>query len=75
MLEPSQVKSIYHLYKFLFKSLNKLPGEAQKNYYRNYIRSQHNSHKDEFDSERIDFIIKRSYEQAEWVLKKFQTKN
>lgn len=75
MLEPSQVKSIYQLYKFLIKSLKQLPGEAQKSYYRNYIRSQLNSHKDEFDPERIDFIVKRSYEQAEWVLKKFPKKN
>ncbi|KAJ8312464.1 hypothetical protein KUTeg_009837 [Tegillarca granosa] len=59
------------LYKHLLRCIRQLPGEAQS-YYRNYVRQGYISHSDETDPERIQQIISRALEDAEWILKKYK---
>jgi len=61
------------LYKFLVKETNKLPSDA-KVFYKKSIRHGYEQHIDEKDPERIQQIIDRSIEDANWIVKKYVDK-
>ena len=69
----SNIRTPLQLYKYLMKCCNQLP-RAPKNHYKHYIRQQFKSHSDEIDQKRIEEIIQRSIEDAEWILKKYKSK-
>lgn len=57
------------LYKYLMRKSQTLP-YAPKKYYQFIIRQSYKQHVGEQDEGRIKQIIQRSYEDADWVLKK-----
>jgi len=61
------------LYKFLVKETDKLPKDA-KVFYKNSIRHGYEQHTDEKDPERIQQIIDRSIEDAQWIVNKYAAK-
>ncbi|UJR36233.1 hypothetical protein I4U23_028965 [Adineta vaga] len=62
------------LYKYLLRQIPKLPTESQP-YYRNYIKGNFRSHADETDPQRINEIIKKFYNDFQWILKKYENKS
>ncbi|XP_044753919.1 LYR motif-containing protein 9 isoform X2 [Coccinella septempunctata] len=58
------------LFKYLLRQCDKLPS-GPKQYYKFQIKQSFKQHKTESDPERIREIIRRSYEDAEWVIKKY----
>ncbi|BFZ18866.1 hypothetical protein BsWGS_21905 [Bradybaena similaris] len=67
------LKTPVQLYKYLLKCTRQLPIEAQE-YYKHHIRMGFKSHADENDTERIQQIINRAIEDADWILKKYADK-
>ncbi|XP_059144515.1 LYR motif-containing protein 9-like [Physella acuta] len=67
------VKSPIHLYRHLLRCVRKLPADAQP-YYKHNIKQGFKSHSDETDKERIQQIIERAIEDAEWVIQKYAAK-
>jgi len=61
------------LYKFLVRETQKLPKDA-KIFYKSSIRHGYEQHSDEKDPERIQQIIDRSIEDADWIVKKYSQK-
>ncbi|CAH1987586.1 unnamed protein product [Acanthoscelides obtectus] len=59
------------LYRYLVRQCAKLPEGANK-YYRFMIKQSFKQHVNEKDPERIEQIIRRAYEDADWILKKVQ---
>ncbi|KAG5898260.1 hypothetical protein JTB14_008605 [Gonioctena quinquepunctata] len=58
------------LYKYLLRQCQKLP-KGSKEHYPFMIRQSFKQHIDEKDPVRIEQIIKRAYEDANWILKKY----
>lgn len=65
----SAINEAKTLYKFLMRKTQLLPDGPEK-YYRFMIRQSYKQHGNEQDETRIKQIIKRSYEDADWILKK-----
>lgn len=61
------------LYKHLLRQCEKLP-KGPKEHYKFMIRQSYKQHVKETDDERIGQIIKRAYEDADWILKKYLSK-
>ncbi|CAH0556017.1 unnamed protein product [Brassicogethes aeneus] len=57
------------LFKYLIRQCDKLPKGA-KEHYQFMIKQSFKQHVTESDPQRIKQIMERSYEDAEWVLKK-----
>lgn len=57
------------LYKYLMRKTLDLPDQPRK-YYQFMIRQSYKQHINEQDETRVQQIIQRSYEDAEWILKK-----
>jgi len=74
MSQKLVVRSPVRLYRHLLRRVRVLPEETQF-YYKNYVRQGFNSHKDETDPERIEQIMSRAAEDAEWIVKKYVTKS
>lgn len=55
------------------RETEKLPKDAAK-FYQKSIRHGYEQHSEEDDPERIQQIIQRSVEDAEWILKKYTNK-
>uniref|UniRef100_A0A915HUG0 LYR motif-containing protein 9 n=1 Tax=Romanomermis culicivorax TaxID=13658 RepID=A0A915HUG0_ROMCU len=70
MKAKTSIKTPKQLYKFLYKSIGKLPEGAQ-GYYKRFVRQQFNSHSDENDPERIENIVKKAVEDSKWIMKKY----
>ncbi|XP_043269555.1 LYR motif-containing protein 9 isoform X2 [Venturia canescens] len=68
------VKTPKHLYKYLMRECNKLPGDAQK-FYKHSIRQSFKQHVIEPDPERVKQIMEKALYDAEWVLKKYKINN
>ncbi|XP_064210669.1 LYR motif-containing protein 9 [Tribolium castaneum] len=58
------------LYRHLIRQCEKLPEGPQK-YYKFMIKQSFKQHVNETDPQRIQQIVARSYEDADWVLKKY----
>ncbi|GFX53486.1 LYR motif-containing protein 9 [Trichonephila clavipes] len=59
-----------HLYRYLLRQCKKLPSNTQ-DHYKHHLRQSFNSHLDETNPERIQQIISRAVEDAEWIVKKY----
>ena len=71
LMASGSIKTPLQLYRHLMKLCNTLP-RAPRNHYKHYIRQQFKSHSDETDVNRVQEIIQRSVEDAEWILKKYK---
>ncbi|XP_049823160.1 LYR motif-containing protein 9 isoform X2 [Aethina tumida] len=61
------------LYKYLIRACKKLP-DGPKKHYQFMVKQSFKQHVNESDPERIKQIIQRSYEDADWILKKYLKK-
>lgn len=59
------------LYRHLLRCIRKLPGEMQ-NHYKHHVRQSYASHCDETDPKRVQQIIDRAIQDADWLMKKYQ---
>ncbi|XP_012685925.1 LYR motif-containing protein 9 [Clupea harengus] len=62
------------LYRYLLRCCKLLPSTSMQQHYRHAARQSFNSHADEDDRERIQFIIKRAITDADWILEKYTKK-
>uniref|UniRef100_A0A8C8RWG6 LYR motif-containing protein 9 n=1 Tax=Pelusios castaneus TaxID=367368 RepID=A0A8C8RWG6_9SAUR len=62
------------LYRYLLRCCKQLPTENIRQHYRHAIRQSYRVHADEDGAERIQQIIKRAIEDADWVMNKLNTK-
>ncbi|XP_078539666.1 LYR motif-containing protein 9 isoform X1 [Lissotriton helveticus] len=60
------------LYRYLLLCCRQLPSEHIQHHYKHAIRQSFRVHADEDDPERIQQIIKRAIEDADWVMSKYK---
>ncbi|XP_062505286.1 LYR motif-containing protein 9-like [Corticium candelabrum] len=65
------VMSSTALYRHLLRCVALLPKEVQP-YYKHHVRQGFKSHEDEDDPERIEEIVMRSRQDAQWILNKYK---
>uniref|UniRef100_A0A8C5TKC4 LYR motif-containing protein 9 n=1 Tax=Malurus cyaneus samueli TaxID=2593467 RepID=A0A8C5TKC4_9PASS len=75
--EAELVRSSLQLYRYLLRCCRHLPPGAVQEHYRHAIRQvsigqSFKVHADEDDPERIQQIIKRAIEDADWVMNKYK---
>ncbi|XP_078598658.1 LYR motif-containing protein 9 isoform X1 [Branchiostoma floridae x Branchiostoma japonicum] len=70
LIAKSAVNTPRLLYRYLFRCCDRLPEDA-KGHYKHHVRQGFNSHEDETDPERIQQIIKKALEDADWILNKY----
>ncbi|XP_075706935.1 LYR motif-containing protein 9 isoform X1 [Rhinoderma darwinii] len=58
------------LYRYLLLCCKRLPNENLQHHYKHAVRQSFRVHADEDDPERIQQIIKRAIEDADWVMNK-----
>ncbi|KAM9208115.1 LYR motif-containing protein 9 isoform 1-T2 [Dugong dugon] len=58
------------LYRYLLRCCQQLPTKGIREHYRHAIRQNFQVHADEDDPERIQQIIKRAIEDADWLMNK-----
>nr|DBA34250.1 TPA: hypothetical protein GDO54_001829 [Pyxicephalus adspersus] len=66
------VKKPLQLYRYLLRCCKQLPKENLQQYYKHAVRQSFQVHADEDDPDRIQQIIKRAIEDADWVMNKVQ---
>ncbi|XP_019327353.1 PREDICTED: LYR motif-containing protein 9 isoform X2 [Aptenodytes forsteri] len=66
------VQNSLQLYRYLLRCCKQLPEENIRQHYRHAVRQSFKVHADEDDPERIQQIIKRAIEDADWVMNKFK---
>uniref|UniRef100_A0A8C3R2P9 LYR motif-containing protein 9 n=1 Tax=Cyanoderma ruficeps TaxID=181631 RepID=A0A8C3R2P9_9PASS len=66
------VRSSVQLYRYLLRCCRRLPRGPVQQHYRHAIRQSFKVHADEDDPERIQQIIKRAIEDADWVMNKYK---
>ncbi|XP_062363049.1 LYR motif-containing protein 9 [Cinclus cinclus] len=70
--EAELVRSSLQLYRYLLRCCRRLPPGPVRQHYRHAIRQSFKVHADEDDPERIQQIIKRAIEDADWVMNKYK---
>ncbi|XP_053817657.1 LYR motif-containing protein 9 isoform X1 [Vidua chalybeata] len=70
--EAELVRSSVQLYRYLLRCCRRLPPGPIQQHYRHAIRQSFKVHADEDDPERIQQIIKRAIEDADWVMNKYK---
>ncbi|XP_029468725.1 LYR motif-containing protein 9 [Rhinatrema bivittatum] len=66
------VHSPLQLYRYLLRCCRLLPTESVQQHYKHAIRQSFRVHADEDDPERIQQIIRRAIEDADWILNKYK---
>ncbi|XP_067393804.1 LYR motif-containing protein 9 [Emydura macquarii macquarii] len=66
------VQKPLQLYRYLLRCCKQLPTENIQQHYRHAIRQSFRVHADEDSPERIQQIIKRAIEDANWVMNKYK---
>ncbi|XP_055577193.1 LYR motif-containing protein 9 isoform X1 [Falco cherrug] len=66
------VQNSLQLYRYLLRCCKQLPEENIRQHYRHAVRQSFKVHADEDDPERIQQIIKRAIEDADWVMSKYK---
>nr|XP_025962581.1 LYR motif-containing protein 9 isoform X1 [Dromaius novaehollandiae]XP_025962598.1 LYR motif-containing protein 9 isoform X1 [Dromaius novaehollandiae]XP_025962617.1 LYR motif-containing protein 9 isoform X1 [Dromaius novaehollandiae]XP_025962625.1 LYR motif-containing protein 9 isoform X1 [Dromaius novaehollandiae]XP_025962635.1 LYR motif-containing protein 9 isoform X1 [Dromaius novaehollandiae]XP_025962644.1 LYR motif-containing protein 9 isoform X1 [Dromaius novaehollandiae]XP_02596265 len=66
------VQNSLQLYRYLLRCCKQLPEENIRQHYRHAIRQSFKVHADEDNPERIQQIIKRAIEDADWVMNKYK---
>ncbi|KAM4796416.1 LYR motif-containing protein 9 isoform 2-T3 [Rhinophrynus dorsalis] len=63
------------LYRYLLRCCKKLPTENLQHYYKHAVQQSFRVHADEDDPVRIQQIIKRAIEDADWVMNKYKNQS
>ncbi|XP_048822703.1 LYR motif-containing protein 9 isoform X1 [Lagopus muta] len=66
------VQNALQLYRYLLRCCKQLPEENIRQHYRHAIRQSFKVHADEDDPDRIQQIIKRAIEDADWIMNKYK---
>ncbi|KAM6338042.1 LYR motif-containing protein 9 isoform 1-T18 [Alca torda] len=66
------VQNSLQLYRYLLRCCKQLPEENIRQHYRHAVRQSFKVHADEDNPERIQQIIKRAIEDADWVMNKYK---
>nr|XP_056721382.1 LYR motif-containing protein 9 [Euleptes europaea] len=66
------VKRPLQLYRYLLRCCKELPGGNVREHYRHAVRQSFRVHADEDNPERIQQIIRRAIEDADWVMEKYK---
>uniref|UniRef100_A0A8V1AMN6 LYR motif-containing protein 9 n=1 Tax=Gallus gallus TaxID=9031 RepID=A0A8V1AMN6_CHICK len=66
------VRNSLQLYRYLLRCCKQLPEENIRQHYKHAIRQSFKVHADEDDPDRIQQIIKRAIEDADWVMNKYK---
>ena len=69
----TKINTSLKLYKFLIRETRKLPTDAGK-FYKTQIKAGFQQHAEEDDPERLQQIIDRALQDADWIIKKVKTK-
>ncbi|KAI5931495.1 LYR motif-containing protein 9 [Manis javanica] len=62
------------LYRYLLRCCQQLPTKGIQEHYKHAVRQSFRVHSDEDNPERIQQIIKRAIEDADWIMTKYKTK-
>ncbi|XP_069917215.1 LYR motif-containing protein 9 isoform X12 [Oryctolagus cuniculus] len=63
------------LYRYLLRCCQQLPTKGIQEHYKHAIRQSFRVHSDEDSPERIQQIIKRAIEDADWIMNKYKKQN
>nr|XP_004325250.2 LYR motif-containing protein 9 [Tursiops truncatus] len=63
------------LYRYLLRCCRQLPTKGIQEHYKHAVRQSFRVHSDEDSPERIQQIIKRAIEDADWILNKYKKQN
>lgn len=69
-LRDAALKSPKHLYKFLLRECERLPKDAQQ-FYKHSVKQSFKQHLIEPDKDRVQQIMEKSLQDAEWILNKY----
>uniref|UniRef100_A0A8C6GUG9 LYR motif-containing protein 9 n=1 Tax=Mus spicilegus TaxID=10103 RepID=A0A8C6GUG9_MUSSI len=64
------VQTPLQLYRYLLRCCRQLPTKGIQEHYKHAVRQSFQVHSDEDNSERIQQIIKRAIEDADWIMNK-----
>uniref|UniRef100_A0A7N5K167 LYR motif-containing protein 9 n=1 Tax=Ailuropoda melanoleuca TaxID=9646 RepID=A0A7N5K167_AILME len=68
------VRTPLQLYRYLLRCCQQLPTRGVQEHYKHAVRQSFRVHSDEDNPERIQQIIKRAIEDADWIMNKTQLK-
>ncbi|XP_032285033.1 LYR motif-containing protein 9 isoform X1 [Halichoerus grypus] len=63
------------LYRYLMRCCRQLPAKGIQEHYKHAVRQSFRVHSDEDNPERIQQIIKRAIEDADWIMNKYKKQN
>ncbi|KAL4687562.1 hypothetical protein H8959_019690 [Pygathrix nigripes] len=63
------------LYRYLLRCCRRLPTKGIQQHYKHAVRQSFRVHSDEDNPERIQQIIKRAIEDADWIMNKYKKQN
>ncbi|KAM7231626.1 hypothetical protein CapIbe_016387 [Capra ibex] len=66
------VQTPLQLYRYLLRCCRQLPTKGIQEHYKHAVRQSFRVHSDEDNPERIQQIIKRAIEDADWILNKYK---
>uniref|UniRef100_A0A8I3W8E3 LYR motif-containing protein 9 n=2 Tax=Callithrix jacchus TaxID=9483 RepID=A0A8I3W8E3_CALJA len=69
------VQKPLQLYRYLLRCCRQLPTKGIQQHYKHAIRQSFRVHSDEDNPERIQQIIKRAIEDADWIMNKYKKQN
>ncbi|XP_023615253.1 LYR motif-containing protein 9 [Myotis lucifugus] len=69
------VQTPLQLYRYLLRCCRQLPTKGIQEHYRHAVRQSFRVHSDEDNPERIQQIIKRAIEDADWIMNKYKKQN
>ncbi|KAK1157566.1 LYR motif-containing protein 9-like [Acipenser oxyrinchus oxyrinchus] len=68
------VRTPLQLYRYLLRCCRQLPSASMQQHYKHAARQSYKVHGDEDDPQRIQQIIKRAIEDADWIMDKYKKK-
>ncbi|XP_031209442.1 LYR motif-containing protein 9 [Mastomys coucha] len=69
------VQTSLQLYRYLLRCCRQLPTKGIQEHYKHAVRQSFQAHSDEDNPERIQQIIKRAIEDADWIMNKYRKQN
>ncbi|XP_024306404.1 LYR motif-containing protein 9 isoform X2 [Homo sapiens] len=69
------VRRPLQLYRYLLRCCQQLPTKGIQQHYKHAVRQSFRVHSDEDNPERIQQIIKRAIEDADWIMNKYKKQN
>ncbi|XP_072163745.1 LYR motif-containing protein 9-like [Diadema setosum] len=69
---PESIRTARQLYRYLMRVCDELPEKAMQDHYKHHVRQGFHSHSEETDPERVQQIIEKAVEDAQWILNKYK---